>query len=189
MDDAGHAAREPVDEFTTSRLRLWRDGELLADEGFYPSVFAEVPDAEAAYRLRLDLARDAGWWPLSTRVSTDWTFRSGAVDETTALPLLRFDYGARLDGRNRGEETELLRVSVGHQELSAGGRVEGMRLWWSADDGDTWRRAPVRARGDGRFDARVTVPGGTEHVSLRAQAWDDAGSTIEETVIRAYAVD
>ncbi|MBE1876289.1 S8 family peptidase [Myceligenerans pegani] len=189
VDDAGHSTQDPLDEFTTNRVRLWRDGELLDEGEFYPAVFAEVPDAEAGYRLRLDLTRDAEWWPLSTEVHADWRFRSGAVEETTALPLLQLDYGARLDAHNRGEETEVLRVSVGHQERSDGGRVQGLRLWWSADDGDTWRRAPVRERGEGRFDVRVTVPDGTEHVSLRAKAWDDAGSRLEETVIRAYAVE
>lgn len=66
--------------------------------------------------------------------------------------------------------------------------VEGARLSWSADDGATWHQARVTRTDDGAFVATVRAPAGTEHVSLKVEAWDAAGGSVAKTVVRAYAV-
>lgn len=187
VDDAGNHEQYEIWDETTYRTRLWRDGELLADLP-YPGIAGPTDREPRDYRLRRESRRSTDWWQLSNRVSTEWRFRSGRTAEETALPLLQLDYGLDLDGRNRGERAELLRLSAAHQARSTPSEVEALRLWWSADDGATWTETDVRGLYDGAGWALVRVPEGTERVSLRAQARDAAGSTVRETVIGAYAV-
>jgi hypothetical protein len=47
----------------------------------------------------------------------------------------------------------------------------------------------VKRTGDGAFVATVKAPAGTEHVSLKVEAWDEAGGSVAKTVVRAYTVD
>ncbi|WP_129788207.1 S8 family serine peptidase [Promicromonospora panici] len=195
VDDAGHSmpVALPWEEDADVRMRLWQDGELVLDEPGTIGWFYGLPEEPTPYRLRSDVARSTPWWELSTRVSTEWEFTSAFADDHVVLPLLQIDYGLSLDDRNRGDRREVLRLSASHQDGSTPSEVAGMRLWASADDGETWTPVDVATggaadSGPGRFTATVRVPRGTEHVSLRVEAWDDAGSRVSETVIRAYAV-
>jgi subtilisin family serine protease len=195
VDDAGHAMplALPWEEEADVRMRLWQDGELVLDNDDTWGWLFGLPEEPTRYRLRSDVARSTPWWELSTRVSTEWEFTSELVDDRTVLPLLQVDYGLSLDDRNRGDHREVLRLSASHQDGSTPSAVEEMRLWASADDGETWTPVDVTRDGDagggaGEFTATVRVPRGTEHVSLRAEARDAVGSQVSETVIRAYAV-
>ncbi|WP_275003334.1 S8 family serine peptidase [Promicromonospora iranensis] len=194
VDDAGHSMpiALPWEEEADVRFRLWQDDELLLDSPVtWGSVF-DLPEETARYRLRSDVARSTPWWELSTSVTTEWEFTSAFEDDRVVLPLLQIDYGLSLDDRNRGERREVLHLSAAHQDGSTPSAVEDMRLWASADDGETWTPVDVTggsgSHGDAGFTAVVRVPRGTEHVSLRAEARDAAGSQVSETVIRAYSV-
>lgn len=190
-DDAGHSmpVALPSVEQADVRMRLWQDGRKILDR---PDTFGWVfglPDEPARYRLRAEVARSTPWWQLSTRVATDWEFTSRFADDRVVLPLLQVDYGLSLDDHNRGGLVERLRLSATQQAGAETSPVRAMRLWASADDGGTWAPVDVRRRDDGTFDATVRVPRGTEHVSLRVRAEDTAGSSVTETVTRAYAVE
>jgi subtilisin family serine protease len=191
VDGAGHAMplALPGEEEAEARLRLWQDGRKVLDQDDLFGWVFDLPDEPTPYRMRADVARSTSWWELSTRVTTEWEFTSGLADDRVVLPLLQVDYGASLDARNRGDRRETLHLTVSHQEGSESPGVEGLNLWASADDGETWSPVDVAGAGDGEFTATVRVPRGTEHVSLRSEAWDAAGSRVTETVIRAYAVD
>jgi len=56
-------------------LALYRDGKLLGEQ---PSGFAQfdLGADPGTFQLTMDAARDAGWWPTSTRTHTVWTFDS-----------------------------------------------------------------------------------------------------------------
>jgi len=73
VDAAGHSMLP--DGGMAADLSLYRDGTLL---GSQRSGFAALPlDPDpATYRLVMDVSRDAGWWPTSTRTHTVWTFSS-----------------------------------------------------------------------------------------------------------------
>jgi subtilisin family serine protease len=189
VDDAGHSmpVALPWEEEADVRMRLWQDGVLIFESDNTMGFVFGLPEEPARYRLRSDVARSTPWWELSTRVSTEWEFTSAFADDRVVLPLLQIDYGLTLDDRNRGDRREVLRLSASHQGGSAPSEVTDLRLWASPDDGETWTPVDVAA-GDGGFTATVRVPRGTEHVSLRAEARDAAGSQVSETVIRAYAV-
>ena len=63
--------------------------------------------------------------------------------------------------------------------------VQTLAVQVSYDDGATWQPAGLRRSGGG-WSATVTHPAGTGHVALRAQATDGRGSTVQQTIIRAY---
>jgi len=76
-------------------------------------------------------------------------------------------------------------IRVEHQPGSAGGKVTGLTVQVSYDDGATWQSAPVSGGGS-KWTASVTHPAGAGHVSLRAIATDSKGGKVEQTIIRAY---
>jgi hypothetical protein len=173
------------------RLRVWQDGTQVVDvEESWASL--QVPDDGADYRVVLDAERDRTWWNRSTRVSTEWTFRAapGGTDiDPVELPVLDVAYDVDgMDLANEAPRRTTATVTVGHQAGSTGGTVTRARLWWSPDDGTTWRKATLHRTGAGVYTADLRVPKDAEHVSLRVEAKDRAGTTIKQTVIRAYGV-
>jgi len=62
----------------------------------------------------------------------------------------------------------------------------------SFDDGATWKTVETSRTGTDIWTARVVHPRkgtGTGFVSLRVQATDGSGITVDTTTIRAYALD
>ncbi|MFF3689614.1 hypothetical protein [Streptomyces sp. NPDC002187] len=55
------------------------------------------------------------------------------------------------------------------------------------DDGTTWKPLDLDRKSGGRWQARTANPAGV-FVSLRVLATDAAGNSVDQTVIRAYAV-
>ncbi|MFD7309481.1 S8 family serine peptidase [Promicromonospora sp. NPDC059942] len=175
----------------SDHLAVWQDGAQVVDvDGYRADV--PVPAGGADYRVVLDGERDLSWWNRSTRVSTEWTFHAepaGLGADPVDLPVL--DVALDVDGMdlaNTAPARTRATVTVGHQAGSSGGKVTEARLWWSPDDGATWRKAALHRTGAGVYAADLRVPAGTEHVSLRVGAKDRAGTTIRQTVVRAYGV-
>jgi subtilisin family serine protease len=186
-DGEGHASSG---EDQSEHLGVWQDGTQVTDVDGY-SADVPVPAEGADYRVVLDAERAAPWWNRSTRVSTEWAFHAEQAGSgaSVKLPVLDVAYDlAGMDLANKAPRRTTATVTVGHQVGSTGGAVTGARLSWSPDDGATWRKATLRRTAAGVYTADLRVPKGTEHVSLRVQAKDRAGTTIEQTVIRAYGV-
>jgi hypothetical protein len=95
-----------------------------------------------------------------------------------------------VDGHNvlKTGAKHVLPIFVQAQQGSSVGQLKTLRVQTSTDDGKTWRTAPVRATAAGRFAAVVTVPDGATYMSVRAQAADSEGNTVQETITRAYKV-
>ena len=172
------------------RLRVWQDGELIHDEG--GDAFPVVPEGGADYRMLMESTPDDPAYRLSTSVTSEWEFhaRSDVADEALP-PLLDTTWDVRgLDPSGSAPASTRVQVDAGYQEGAYDtSSVKGARLWWSADDGATWHRTKVTKTGDGAFVGAVKAPAGTEHVSLKVEAWDAAGASVAKTVVRAYAVD
>ncbi|WP_230686326.1 S8 family serine peptidase [Catellatospora vulcania] len=169
---------------TTRTLTLHRNGALL---GQHPESFGDftVPSGAATYRLTYDLDASA-LLPVSTRVTTAWTFRSAAPAGTGSAPvaLLSVDYALPLDVANRptgGVAGFTIRQAHGVPRQD----ITSFRLWTSLDDGKTWQPAAVTADGDG-FGATLPTPSAGQSVSLRVKVGASAGSAVEQTIIRAY---
>ncbi|MEU4363518.1 S8 family serine peptidase [Promicromonospora sp. NPDC023987] len=171
------------------RLRVWQDGELIHDEG--GDAYPVVPEGGADYRMLMESTPDDPAYRLATGVTGEWEFHARSdVPDGALPPLLDTTWDVRgLEPSGTAPRSTRVRVGVGYQEGAYDtSDVEGARLWWSADDGATWHRARVTRTGDGTFVAKVRAPAGTEHVSLKVEAWDEAGGSVAKTVVRAYAV-
>ncbi|MGV9213945.1 S8 family peptidase [Micromonospora sp. RB23] len=165
-------------------LSLYRNGKLLEQKQGPIGDFT-VPQAMADYRLTFDVDTSL-ILPISTKVTTSWTFRSAGPDGTgrVPLPLLAVDYTLPMDHDNHpvGGTAELA-VRQAHGVKAQ--KVTSMQVWTSTDDGVTWTSARVTASGDTyRFDLPKVASG--QAVSLRVKAAGNGGSGIEQTVIRAY---
>ncbi|KAB2348498.1 S8 family serine peptidase [Actinomadura rudentiformis] len=147
-----------------------------------------VPTAPATYRLRYENDSSAAL-PVSTRTSTDWTFRSKAPagTGTERLPLLTVDYDLGLDLRNQPVGKPAV-FTVARVKGSGTAKITGLKFWTSIDDGKTWTPVGVKALGGGRFSAPLPAPVKGQSVSLRVAAGDAGGSTIDQQIIRTYNV-
>lgn len=166
------------------KLALYRDGQLVDERDASRADFS-VPERAADYRLTFDVDTSL-LLPVSTRVSTSWTFRSAGPSGTkrVPLPLLSVDYALPLDAANHptGGSAEF---DVRQANGVAAQHVTSFEVWTSTDDGANWRAAKIVRSGDGyRADLPATAAG--QAVSLRVKAAADGGSGIEQTVIRAY---
>ncbi|MGV9777457.1 PA domain-containing protein [Streptosporangium sp. NPDC003464] len=186
VDNAGHYSIPPAQEDSFSTT-LYADGKKLLDKSNSGYAEVQVPSGRTSYRLVTDARRNQPWWTLSTRQHTEWEFTSSTTGSATVLPLLDISMvPQQLDELNRATKrnTEVT-LTVGHQEGSHGAAVKGVRAWWSSDDGATWKPAQMKSK-QGVWTAVAKAPKGSGAISLRAEAWDAAGSRVTEEVTRAY---
>ena len=84
-------------DITERTMTLYRDGQVV---GTHAGAAGDFPMARqaATYRLAYDLDASAAL-PMSTKVSTAWTFRSSAPVGTASVPvpLLSVDYALPLE--------------------------------------------------------------------------------------------
>ncbi|MET8348711.1 S8 family peptidase [Micromonospora sp. NPDC005206] len=166
------------------KLSLYRNGKLV-EERDRPLADFTVPQQTADYRLTLDVDTSL-ILPISTKVTTSWTFRSAGPDGTGSvpLPLLAVDYALPMDTNNHatGGTAEL---AVRQARGVKAQKVTAFQVWTSTDDGATWKTARVARDGD---SYRVELPKAAagKPVSLRVKADANGGSGIDQTIIRAY---
>ncbi|WP_439658336.1 S8 family serine peptidase [Lentzea sp. HUAS TT2] len=185
-DSAGHSGFPDFRD--TGDTVLHADGKEIARSGQPGSGQFTVPAGAANYRLTAEASRNNPGWPLSTKVSAEWGFRSEHTTTATPLPLLSVSFDPELDLTNHAPRNALFPVPlrVDRQPGAPGGRAEPKQVEVSRDDGQTWQRVPV-LRVNGTWSALVQNPA-SGFVSLRAKAADQDGNTVTQTVIRAYRV-
>ncbi|MFE2751664.1 S8 family serine peptidase [Actinosynnema sp. NPDC059335] len=177
-------------EVTAAKTTLHRDGVLLAESPYDGAVSGVVPPGRGTYRVRTEAER-SGVAELSTRVVADWSFTSEHVagDEPAALPLLAVRFAPSLDDRNRAAAGRPFTFPVYVQRNGTTDTRDVGRpaVQVSYDDGASWRPVPLVKVGQ-RWLAAVAHPAGAAFVSLKAQARDAAGNSVDQTIIRAYAL-
>ncbi|MCX5107393.1 S8 family serine peptidase [Streptomyces sp. NBC_00378] len=186
-DSQGHASffEHDADKRT---VRLYQDGKLLKEVPRLSLTTLPVSPDPATYRLTLDTEHPA-WFPLSTQTSTAWTFKSARpASDKESLALLWPKYGLDLDAENtaRGGRTDHFDLGFALQTGTTPD-IRGVEVTMSTDDGDTWHPAKVKSAKGDSYKVTLRNPD-SGYVSLRVKAWDANGSTIEQTLIRAYAV-
>ncbi|HWM06476.1 MAG TPA: S8 family serine peptidase, partial [Actinophytocola sp.] len=184
-----NAAREGTGE-STGTTELLADGEVVGSDPQPGGGVFVVPPEAATYTLHTTAERIAGT-RLSTKVSAEWTFRSGNVpgEEPVAVPLLAVRFAPDLDGTNAAPAGERFRFPVYVQRVGSAepGKVDTPKVEISYDDGKTWAQVPLREQ-DGRWVATADHPAGAQFASLRSSVSDGAGNTATQTILRAYAL-
>ncbi|MEU0534445.1 S8 family serine peptidase [Amycolatopsis tolypomycina] len=180
---SGHYGQSVTDSAETV---LYRGTERIGSQPWVGYHEFDVPPGESPYRLHSEAVR-SGSAELSTKVTADWTFRSGTVPgaEVRPIPLMAVRFTPWLDDHNRapGGVPFVVPVRVEHTDQQA--RITSLTVRVSYDDGGTWQAVPVW-RGDGQWLAGLRHPAGAAFVSLRATAIDSAGNTVDQTIIRGY---
>ncbi|WP_188197331.1 S8 family serine peptidase [Nonomuraea sp. SYSU D8015] len=201
--DAGHlfadgaAGRTGGDHAATGTATLARDGRTIAETPLAGclnescALTATLPAQRAEYTLTTSMRRQVPHTALSSSVEAVWTFASESAPERRALPLIAVRYlPSGLDAFSRARAGSVTKVPV-HVERNPGAasaKVTSLKLEMSSDDGATWHPVPSVRSGSG-WTATVPNPRTSGFVSLRATATDVSGTTVKQTVIRAYAVN
>jgi len=178
----------------TRSFQLYRNGVLIAS-GTDPLGTRPVPADVAVFRLTRTVELRPDLWPVSTVVTSDWTFRSEPPrrgQTSVAAPLLDVAVHLPVDEWNRVDSAAGLavEVEVGHASTRAS-RVTSASLQVSADGGVTWQTVVLHRTGPDRYRATVPAqllaPGGS--LSLRSRAVDADGNQFEQTIRHAALVD
>ncbi|GLZ29843.1 serine protease [Lentzea sp. NBRC 105346] len=160
-------------------------------------TFFSVPADERTYTLNAKAKRDVRWARLSTAVDATWTFRSKTVEGNAFefLPLVTARlHGVDLDDYNRAKAFSLsqFKIQVATQTSAIPAAIRTVSLEASYNDGKSWYPMWVRGKSSvDTWDAVVVNPkieDTTGYVSLRVKAGDVNGNTVDQTVIRAYAL-
>ena len=175
--------------YTTGRTVLsGADGSVLGTSDRTGFGAFEVGPKPARYELTTESTRDAPWSGLSAEQRTSWTFASQNAEGVTPLPLLAVRYDMALDDLNRAPAGPFTFGVFAEQNGAASApQVAALKLEASFDDGKSWQQVTVEPDA-GRWVAELDHPAGGCYVSLRATAADQAGNTVEQTTVRAYAV-
>lgn len=167
-------------------MTLSRDGDPI---GQWSQEWGDVavPAEPGTYRLEATATRSVS--PLSTQVTTAWTFRSRETLDFEPLPAMAVRFAPHLDDQNRARAGVPFAIPVYVQQQPGAeyGRLRTLVVDVSYDDGQTWRPVPVLGVGLERT-ALVFHPLGEGFVSLRASAVDRHGNAVEQTIIHAYAL-
>jgi hypothetical protein len=184
-DAAGHAAGLDVDTVSGS-TSLYRDGQLLGSQNLAGKGTFWVGQNEAEYRLVTEATRNEPWWPLSTKISAEWTFRSSFRPGPflDPLPLLAIRAEPPVNLANQSPTGPVtIPLTVTRQDGPT--QITAVELEFSTDDGATWQQTTVSRSGD---HWQAAVSNSTGYVSLRTKATDTDGNAVRQTIIRAYQV-
>ena len=191
----GEATGDPIDRAAASRLRLYRDGQLIGDTAGAVSWFP-VPPGDA--RFTVESEQDWGDDPFLAmrRTTSRWT--ASIPDPAHATGEQRWlvaDVSPRLDMRGRAPAYRRLPIDLRLRYDSilfpapAPPEPDAVRLWYSIDGGERWTPARVAPRGDG-FRAAIPLRDlrATDEIALRVDATDTLGNRFEQTLLPAFPV-
>ncbi|MFG2648446.1 S8 family serine peptidase [Streptomyces sp. NPDC048436] len=173
-------------------VALKRNGEVVGESGWPSGVFT-VPAEDSAYELTLTTHKiGSKVWKRSTGTSTTWAFRSHLDEEaySQGIPMLFPRYALPEDGMKTlaAEDGQRIGLTVtGHAGYKPGA-VKSAALSYSYDEGETWTKAATSASG-GKWTATVNHAGASgKQVWLKTELTDTNGSSVTQTVARAYDV-
>nr|WP_185845855.1 S8 family peptidase [Kibdelosporangium aridum] len=158
-----------------SKVRLYRRGQEIPGQVGGPLVVPlfHLGQQSDSYRLEIDdewPAKPVYGWPngavhrLTPRIDTVATFFSAPPARTVPpgygcmktwakcayQPVIQVDYQLGLDLLNHAPaaRTHTFDVVAGHHEAAeSAGKITEFRLWYSTNDGTSWQRAQVMAKG------------------------------------------
>jgi hypothetical protein len=188
----GHASGARTYVGVTGTTELYQNGKLLisSDEpGTFGKDATTLSSQPGTYRLSVRAHRDVTFSRYATDQSIDWTFSSQHTTTQQNLPLLAVRYKTTLDPYGRAPAGRPCTVDIWLEANSATQQVSpaSTAIWVSYDDGTNWQPVTV-VTAAGQAHAVFTPPRSATFVSLRATAHDQAGNSVDQTVIRAFGL-
>ncbi|WP_164214805.1 S8 family peptidase [Virgibacillus sp. YIM 98842] len=172
------------------------ENEELVEETDRPRGTFPLDSDSSEIRLELEMDADKAWSPYSSYTLTNWTFNveEPEAEEQETAPILFIDYDLNLNMNNAAvrDDEHNLNFAVNHQAGAEPAAIEDAVVSISYDDGENWTELQDAAHlGDGSFNAVLNhdnVPESNGFVSLKIEAWDTDGNSIEQEIIRAYRI-
>ncbi|MEO6090633.1 MAG: S8 family serine peptidase [Umezawaea sp.] len=180
-DREGH---EGYSRTTSARTALYRNGELVGENGNKGYGTFTVLPGPAVLRARAEVTRGPDVTDFSTRIVVDWTFYSGRTASERRLPMSVVRFTPALDRMGSAPANRPLSVPLVVEQQAGVDNppLRNFRMEASYDDGASWVGVPVLGRS--ALVGNRARPGA--FVSLRVHATDGRGGELVQTVIRAY---
>jgi hypothetical protein len=187
-----------------TRIQVFQDGTSIADLPDASLAMIPLPAEAHTYRIVDTVDLDQIGFGTSTQATTEYVVSSSATsgnpvpktwqcwlsatERCTVVPLLTVNAPvptSELDTVAAGSMSFV--VKVGHVQHAPPSAITSFGFATSVD-GTDYTPAQVADLGNGRYRVTVQSTAG-QHVSVRMQAIDAAGSSITETVRNAYTVE
>jgi len=190
----------------TEETRLFSgDKELTPETDQLGLPYYTVPAGQGTYRLTNVWKDGFTGRHAGTRVNTTWTFRSARP--TAGKPAFPCLDGKLFGDENPCAELPLIQL-VHHLNLPADdtvragrpftftfdtrggvGRSTKLRVWTSSDQGAHWLPALVVPGPNNTHRVLTKNPGTPGTVTIRTEAVDSAGNSVQQTIVDAYKVN
>ncbi|MFI0728491.1 S8 family peptidase [Streptomyces sp. NPDC021225] len=173
---------------------LYRGEKEIARKGdyFYTTFYVDLEPG--TYRAVQKIDRDAPGWEFSRSATTEWTINVTKTGIVRQIPMPRLSYDIDLNLRNRVKAGKKLPITVNATlPPNADGKVTQVRTWASYDDGATWTPVELSPSQDtGKYTGTLRLPRASAtpgYVTLRTEATEASGNTIDQTVKRAFGLE
>lgn len=192
--DGIYQAADPSD------MHLYLNGGEISPGVTDGLITYQMPAAQGQYKLTYDDGDLDSTWTFSSAEPTTQALADGygcigallgKTGPCAAVPMimLRYDASADVNDAITAGGGHLLQVTSLDQATGGPSSVTSLKFWTSTDGGTTWQQARVSVGGDGSFLVAYSIPklGATNgNLSIRAQATDKAGDTIDQTYVNDY---
>jgi subtilisin family serine protease len=187
-DAAGHYGHSDMyaPEYTG---RILVDGQEIWATDWSLFLNEKIADGDHDVVVETRVQRENPFWQLSTDVETRWSFRSEQPTGARAvLPMIGVDYRMDLSATNSAPPGRYrFEVAFSTPQDAVASRIEHRRVEVSWDRGTTWQRLPLSRCEKDACSVTVSNRAGAT-ASLRAEAEDRLGRSVEQTILDAYAV-
>jgi subtilisin family serine protease len=171
-----------------TRVRVLRDGKVLCETPYISGCYTE-PQA-GRYRLEVDTKQQER--PVSVATRTAWEFSAAFDKDNEILPMLNLGYDVPVDLTNavKAGSTYEATVTAKYQHGYPGTGPFTLQAWVSHDDGTNWTSLGSQKTDKARkVDFDIRTPKDAKFVTLRVRATDANGTSIDQTIERAWKVN
>lgn len=182
------------------QMHLYLNGAEISPGTTNGLITYPMPAGQGQYRLAY----------ASGNLNTTWTFASarpgtqdvadgyrcigtvfGSTSPCAAVPMIFLRYNAYTDLNDAitAGGRHMLQVTSVSQAATKPADITSLKFWTSTDGGTSWQQARVSRAAGGGYQVAYSIPklGATSGtLSIRAQAADSAGNTIDQTYTNDY---
>lgn len=191
--DGNRGPAYSTDSGMSTLLQIKADGKLIGETTHLPSGIAQLPSGDSKISISFTADNPQPWAQLSSHTESSWTFDSASTSDGSVRtePVILTDYDVATDLSNRLSKRSF-ELGLHQQDGSDQPEFSTVTMDVSYDDGTTWSQAKIseRPNKDGAAGSRyrITLPSGHGPLSLRLRATDTAGSSLDQTTVRAFWV-